>query len=201
MTDGVIIQCRLLSSRLSCKAMLNLAGESVLARVIQRAKLSDLPVYVATSVSDHDDVIVMEALKNNVDGVFRGQLNNVRERFVEAANQFKLQRIARITADNPFTESSFIQMGFDQLNDGATYARCNPNFCPEGTNVEVFMLKDLTLSLSLDLKNRDLYDIEHVTPRIRERAIQTGGFVEFDPLSKSCKKIADYSFRHSLINH
>lgn len=193
MVDGVIIQCRLLSSRLRHKALLSVNGRSILARTIQRAKVSGLPVFVATSNGSEDDVIEIEALRNGVQGVYRGKLEDVRGRYFDAARKFQLDRIARVTADNPFTEPTFITRGFRELDKGARYTRCNPTLCPEGTNVEVFLLDELAQSISADAHLKDQYDIEHVTPNLRRRTITSNSFVEYEPESESIQNLADFS--------
>jgi spore coat polysaccharide biosynthesis protein SpsF (cytidylyltransferase family) len=174
--------------------MLNLAGKSILARVIQRAKLAGLPVFVATSTCVEDDVVALEAYRNNISGVYRGPLLDVRQRLFDCARFFGLNRIARLTADNPFSEPAFIKMGFKELNNGARYSRCGPELCPKGTNVEVFFIEELRVSISSDQTKNNQYDMEHVTPEIIKRATKNGTLVNFNPLWAASKKISEYSF-------
>lgn len=194
MANGVIIQCRLGSSRLPCKAMLDLAGKTLLGRVIQRCRLSSLPVFLATTSKLEDEVVISEAIKYKIDGVYRGSVTDVRSRFYECAKFFNLTNIARVTADNPFTEPSFITTGVSELESGFCYSRCNPRFCPEGTNVEVFSVRELEISIRSDPESLDAYDTEHVTPNMIERAKANSVISEFEPDLGVAKETADFSF-------
>lgn len=160
MSAGVFIQSRLGSSRLPAKAMLDFYGHSILERVIQRCRLSGLPVFVLTSKSYLDDYLVKVAVRARVDGIYRGSLEDVRSRFYEASKRFQITKIVRVTADNPFTETTFISECIKGL-DMRQYCRVSPNDCPYGTNVEAFNYEILARSIQ---QSSQLIDIEHVTP-------------------------------------
>lgn len=177
--DGILIQCRLSSTRLPCKAMLSLGGVSILGRVIQRVKGAGLPTFVVTSDSIEDEIIKNEAILNRADGVYRGPLHDVRQRMFDAAKNFGLTRIVRVTADNPFTEPSLITKALIGMSSHHTYARCAKNSCPDGVNIECFTLDSLEESVILDFEKKDLYDMEHVTPEIIKRAIQKNSIYQF----------------------
>jgi spore coat polysaccharide biosynthesis protein SpsF len=167
--------------------MLDMNGKTMLARVIDRVALAKLPVYVVTSSSKEDDLIEYEARKSGVNDVYRGDLFDVRGRLFLAAKKFNLQYIARVTADNPFSDPRFILKGFSYLKNGASYARAKASSCPDGTNVEVFKLNELTTSIEKDSRLQDLYDMEHVTYQMINRLKLTHQFVEFDPEIENLK--------------
>jgi len=173
---------------------LDLNGETLLSRLINRVKLSNYPIYILTSDDRSDDVIERVASNLGVKGVFRGSLNNVRDRFFQAAKFFNINYIVRVTADNPLTEPVFISEAFQNLESGANYTRVYLDRCPEGTNVEGFTFSELEKSVKLDIGNKDLYDQEHVTPRIIERNIGLKNFLEFESRLKLPLNVKDYSF-------
>lgn len=103
---GIIIQARTGSTRLPNKMVIPFYnGISVLELLISRILESDIsvPLIVATTINESDDSIVEIAKKWEVD-VFRGSEQNVLNRFIDAANQFKFDKVIRICADNPFLD-------------------------------------------------------------------------------------------------
>ncbi|MGM0710735.1 glycosyltransferase family protein [Brevibacillus parabrevis] len=97
-----IIQARLGSTRLPSKVMLDLAGKTVLARVISRVRrIKGLDeVVIATSDRLEDDIIATEAGRLEVP-VYRGSLENVLSRYYYAAKECKADVIMRVTSDCP----------------------------------------------------------------------------------------------------
>jgi spore coat polysaccharide biosynthesis protein SpsF len=181
---GVVIQCRMLSKRLPCKAMLDLNGVTLLGRVIQRVRLTRLPIFLATSDNKEDDFIEDEAIKCGIDGVFRGALHDVRGRFIGAARHYSLKSIVRVTADNPFTDPRIISAGLRYLHEPVAYVRANPNLCPDGVNSEIFRTSELEKSIENDFSQEDL---EHVTPAMIKRLKNTESFLEFNPEIKNAE--------------
>lgn len=106
-----IIQCRLGSSRLPGKAALDMHGQPLLSRVIERCRmatrLSD--IVVATSDQPQDDIIASIAQQAGAP-VYRGSLNDVRGRMLACARRFGAKAFIRITADNPFVEPALIDL-------------------------------------------------------------------------------------------
>lgn len=181
MKVGLIIQARISSARLPGKALLDLGGFTVLTRVVQRMSVTGLPIVVATSDAFEDDVIEYEVLSKTNASVYRGSLNNVRDRFYQCALENKFDVIVRVTADNPFSEPSFVSDAVEKINEGAHYVRARPTLCPDGSNIEAFRFTQLQISSDNDPDNIDKYDIEHVTPEIRKRLSGSKHFMEFSP--------------------
>lgn len=105
----VLIQARLGSSRLPAKAALDMHGMPLLARVIDRCRLSrfDPEICVATSDLPEDDVL-SDIAKRAGAQVYHGSLENARERMLGAADQMQADAFLRVTGDNPFTEPALI---------------------------------------------------------------------------------------------
>ena len=155
------IQCRLSSSRLPCKALLELAGTTVLGMCIERSRTTNYPVFLLTSDHYEDDILVESALRYGIDGVIRGSLENVLSRYIQLAHQCSCDYMLRVTADNPLTEYSFVDPLIDHLvKYSLPYAWVEPSLCPEGTNIEVFTREALFESAFMDTSSDNL---EHVT--------------------------------------
>ena len=160
-----IIQARVSSSRLPSKVMLDLSGKTLLERVyetVSKSKKID-KIIVATSIEESDDIIELKCKQNNIE-VFRGDLNNVLERFYISSKKYNAKNIVRITADNPLMDGSLL----DELIN--TYEQSKKDYSMYtnaiyGLSGEVFSF----ISLEEAFHNaRDDYDKEHVTPYIRD---------------------------------
>jgi spore coat polysaccharide biosynthesis protein SpsF len=133
-----IVQCRMSSSRLPAKAMLDLSGKTILERVLHRANKSNFleEIWVATSTDKLDDIVEFQAKKEHYN-VFRGNLDNVLCRFCKCIEKCNADIIVRITADNPFTEVKFIDLSIAHiLNTGCDYVTFKN--VPYGSGVESF---------------------------------------------------------------
>lgn len=152
---GIIIQARMSSTRLPNKAMLYLHGKPALGHVIQRCSATGLPVVVATSTEQSDDVI--EAFTASL-GVpcFRGSLDDVLGRFRACASQYDFDPIIRITADCPFISPAAILSTLQSFSGIYTSYEGR-----KGWDVEVFSYKEL-------VEAQDAGPDEHVTTRMRE---------------------------------
>ena len=105
MRTVAIIQARMSSTRLPHKVLKDLCGESVLARVVRRVQrcrtLDD--VWVATSLNGADDSLVAEAERLGVT-VFRGNENDVLDRYYQTARDSRADVIVRLTSDCPLID-------------------------------------------------------------------------------------------------
>lgn len=162
-----IIQARMSSSRLSNKVLLNLCGKPVVEQVFNQLSFSKLinEIVLATSEDRSDDPLENWARLANYK-FFRGSLNNVLERFYDAARFFSADIIVRITADCPLIDPSVVDdviKGF-LCGNFDYYSNINPPSFPDGLDTEVFSFDTLEKAF----RNADLQsEIEHVTPYIR----------------------------------
>ena len=94
------------STRLPGKVLIDIGGESVLARVVRRLRRADLidEIVVATTTSAADNAIVSECERFSV-AVFRGQKNDVLDRYYHAAHWMNADAIVRITSDCPLIDA------------------------------------------------------------------------------------------------
>lgn len=105
MNVGAVIQARMGSTRLPGKAMLEIGGPSMLARVVDRVRRAQTidRVIVATTTTPHDDALAMHAQSLGVE-VFRGNEDDVLDRYYQAATLHALDIVVRITSDCPLLD-------------------------------------------------------------------------------------------------
>ena len=104
-----IIQARMGSSRLPGKVLLDIGGEPMLVRVVERARrarrLND--VMVATTEDPSDDPVAKLCEERGYD-VYRGSVHDVLDRYVQAARSRRTEAVVRITADCPVIDPAVI---------------------------------------------------------------------------------------------
>jgi spore coat polysaccharide biosynthesis protein SpsF (cytidylyltransferase family) len=136
-----LIQARMSSSRLRGKVLKLVRGKSVLARVVERVRRARTPqiVAVATTTNASDDPI--ERACAALDTLcFRGQEDDVLDRFYVAANLYGGDAIMRVTADCPLIDPNVIDAVGDVFARGEHdyVANINPPTYPDGLDVELF---------------------------------------------------------------
>lgn len=140
MRIGVIIQARMSSSRLPGKVLKQIQGKSVLNYLLERIGqcmgLQD--VIVATSTDSSDDAIA-EFCEESAVECFRGSLENVAERFKDAAENYKLDAFVRICGDSPLIDPQLVDEHVQLFRQGAVDLVTNVanRTFPRGQSVEV----------------------------------------------------------------
>jgi len=104
-----IIQARRASSRLPDKVLLDIGGEPMLVRVVERARRAKTidEVVVATTADPGDDAI-QELCEARGYPFYRGSPLDVLDRYYQAARQSRADIIVRITADCPLIDPDLI---------------------------------------------------------------------------------------------
>lgn len=162
-----IIQARVGSSRLPNKVLLDLEGQTVLQRVVERVSQSKMinEVIVATTTSEKDIEIVNICSEIGVK-VFRGSENDVLDRYYQTAKGADAKHVIRITSDCPLMDPSLIDkviaFYFEQGVDYVSTA-IEETF-PDGEDIEIFTFKALESAWNLSTLRSDR---EHVTAFIR----------------------------------
>jgi spore coat polysaccharide biosynthesis protein SpsF len=104
-----IIQARMGSRRLPGKVLLDIGGEPMLARVVERTRraTSVEQVVVATTGDASDDPVAAFCRARGID-CFRGSSFDVLDRFYKAALFYEAKVIVRLTADCPVIDPTEI---------------------------------------------------------------------------------------------
>jgi spore coat polysaccharide biosynthesis protein SpsF len=162
---GCIIQARMCSTRLKGKVLHKINSEetilSFLLKQITNCK-SLKTVVVATTELDEDDVIV-DFLKSYDVEIFRGNSENVLDRFYHCAKKFKFSTIVRLTADNPLIDPQIVNDSIQKYSNSDCDYLTNSidRTFPNGTEVEIFSFNALETAWKFAKKKSER---EHVTP-------------------------------------
>ena len=142
-----ILECRMGSSRLPGKVLMDLCGKPLLQRIIERLRLSTLleDIVIATTINSKDDAIEEFASANNIN-FFRGSENNVLERVVRCAEAYSIENIVELHGDNPFLDGRLIDKAIKTfLEEKLDYISNTIKLTfPSGLRVQVFPTKLLT---------------------------------------------------------
>jgi spore coat polysaccharide biosynthesis protein SpsF len=159
----VVLQARMTSSRLPGKVMMEVNGRPMIFWQIQRIlKAKNVnSLVVATSTDSSDDVLVNFLGENSVN-VYRGSLENVLSRFIEAGEKFPHDALVRLTGDCPLTMPELIDKmvkKFFELDVDYLSNTLEPTF-PDGLDIEIVKKGVLNSLSSFKLEPKEL---EHVT--------------------------------------
>jgi spore coat polysaccharide biosynthesis protein SpsF len=165
-----ILQARFSSSRLPGKVLKPILGKPMLLHQIeriQRAKMIDKLV-IATSVDSSDDNIEEMCIDNNIE-IFRGNLNNVLDRFYQCSKFYNPSHIVRLTGDCPVTDWQVIDQAIEShLSTESDYtSNILPPTYPDGLDVEVAKFSALKEAWECATLPSEL---EHVMPYIRNNS-------------------------------
>ena len=159
-----IIQVRMGSSRLPNKALEDLSGSPAIVRMVKRVQLSNHlnKIYIATGTSSANDLLVDHLKDIKGIKVFRGDDDDVLERFYQIANIEKADIIIRLTGDCPLIDPSIIDLVISLIiRDKSDYAsNTMKRTYPDGLDVEAFTYKALKKTYKMA---KDQYAREHVT--------------------------------------
>ena len=162
----LILQARMGSARLPGKSMMDLAGEPLVGRILERVKrctkLDD--IVLAIPDTEQDKPLGMLANKYGVK-VFAGSENDLVDRHYQAALLYQANVIVRIPADNTTPQPEEIDRIIDHhlsLNRpgfSSNLSVIDNSGYPDGIGAEVF---DFSLLADVKKKVRDPFKCEHV---------------------------------------
>ena len=201
-----IIQARMGSTRLPGKVLKELEGQTVLARVVtrlRRARHID-ELLVATTDRAPDDAIVEECQRYAVP-VFRGDQDDVLDRYFRAAQASKAEVVVRITSDCPLIDPDITDKTIAGLLESrADYASNSlVRTYPRGLDTEVMRFE--TLARARD-EARKPYEREHVTPYIYEhptkfKVLSVTGEVDHSGYRWTIDTPEDLEFARAVYSH
>lgn len=168
----VIIQARMGSTRLPGKVIKRICGKPMLWHIIERLKYCHLidKIAVATSLNRKDDVIERFCYQYRV-AFFRGNEEDVLDRYYQAAKKFGAQIIVRITADCPLIDPKIVDKVISFFLKKTNFVDYASNTLkrtyPRGLDVEVFSFDAFRKCWK---KANKKYQREHVTPYLYENS-------------------------------
>jgi spore coat polysaccharide biosynthesis protein SpsF len=102
---SIFVQARMSSTRSPGKVMTNIVDKPMLLRQLERLrhKCQDLPIVCVTS-KDHTDDPIEELCQKYGFLCYRGSLENVLDRYINAAIEFDVDYIIRVGGDDPLID-------------------------------------------------------------------------------------------------
>lgn len=171
----VVTQARSGSTRLPNKVLKEIKGKSLLEIHINRIKQAKTidGLLIASTTNEKD--LVIEALAKELDvPCYRGDENDVLDRFYQAVKDIKPKRIVRLTSDCPLIDpellDEIITVAIDKNLD--YYTNVLEELYPDGQDIEVFTFDALEKAWK---EAKLLSEREHVTPYIRNNSTYKGG--------------------------
>jgi spore coat polysaccharide biosynthesis protein SpsF len=171
MRTVAIVQARMGSTRLPGKVLADIAGHTMLERVIERLRRAESldEIVVATSTAPADDAVAELCTDLGVP-VFRGSEEDVLDRYAGAARASSADAIVRITADCPLIDPEVV----DEVV--ARFRRERPDYAsntlerswPRGLDTEIFARSALEAA---EREASEAFERAHVTPFL----YQSGG--------------------------
>lgn len=175
MKTVIITQARVGSSRLPAKVLKKINNQTLLEIHLSRLKKSELAdeIVVATTHEEGSEKICAIAETLGIKW-YQGDLNDVLDRFYNAANSTQAQWVVRVTSDCPLIDPKLIDLVIQEAQNG-DYDYCSNVLTedfPDGQDVEVFKKS----ALEEAWKNaKRTSEREHVTPYIRLNTDVNGG--------------------------
>jgi glutamate-1-semialdehyde aminotransferase/spore coat polysaccharide biosynthesis protein SpsF (cytidylyltransferase family) len=198
-----IVQARMGSTRLPGKSVAEICGRPLLWHVVNRVRGAQLvdSIVVATTDRPSDDAIAELCARENI-LCFRGDEQDVLDRFYNAASKYHADTLVRITADCPFIDPEVIDKVIACFQQGGCdYAANVLRYTyPDGLDTEVFSFVALEVAWR---EARKPSEREHVTPYLRAGGFRTAN-VESDspvPMGKyrwSVDRPSDLEFVRSV---
>ena len=166
------------STRLPGKSMLPLAGKPLVYRMVERLKkckkIDELVIATSDKPEDH---VLLELAKELKVSYFQGNLLDVRDRYLKAAEKFQADFIIRIPADNPMPDANeidkLIEFHLENNSSGfsSNLAQVNNSEYLDGIGAEIFSTKLLQESVAISSSDtvkehvhRNFFDYSTQTP-------------------------------------
>ena len=162
-----VLQARMTSSRLPEKVLKPILGKPMLLHEVERLQRSHLidKLAVATSTDGTDAPIAYMCHEHGIE-VFRGSLDDVLDRYYQAAKPYNPDHVVRVTGDCPVIDWRIVDKVIEKhLVEDNDYTSLSPSY-PDGLDTEV--VKFSTLKAAWENADK-LSEREHVTLYIRNR--------------------------------
>jgi len=141
MKQYIFVQARMNSKRLPGKVLLKIKKVPVIQHVVNNLKKVNFKkkIVVLCSNEQKDKKIVNYCKKNKIK-FFRGSLNNVYKRYLDAIYKYKCKSFIRINADSPLIDAKIIDKIYNKYKKLSNYdlvTNCLIRTFPKGLSVEM----------------------------------------------------------------
>jgi spore coat polysaccharide biosynthesis protein SpsF len=203
-----IIQARMGSTRLPGKVLKDIAGQSMLERVVNRTlRANTMDDVVVATTKDADDDAIVDLCRKRCWRFFRGNEEDVLDRYYQAATAFRADAIVRITSDCPLVEPEIIDRVVGEFLSSHPEAAYVSNTLvrtfPRGLDVEVMRFDALERAWRED-GNPSWR--EHVTPYIWRHPEKFGirnvaNNVDYSHMRWTVDTVEDLTFVRKIYDH
>ena len=165
----IVVQARTGSARLPSKVLMDLGGQPLLLRMLERLQRIRAPArtVVATTTDGEDDTLAMLCGRQGIP-VFRGHPTDLLDRHYRAALAFGAGVVAKIPSDCPLIDPAVVDRVFARfaLGDCDYASNLHPASYPDGNDVEIVRIEALETAWR---EAKLPMEREHTTPFIWER--------------------------------
>lgn len=201
-----IIQARMGSTRLPGKVLMDLGGETVLARAVLRLRRARLvqEILIATTTAGGDDIIIRECARLRLP-FYRGSEADVLDRYYCASRECGAEVVVRVTSDCPLIDPELVdetvQILIEQHADYAS--NVSPRTYPRGLDTEAFTVTALE---QVWREAREPHQREHVTPYFYEhperfRLASARGQVDYNRYRWTLDTAEDLQLIRTIYSH
>lgn len=172
-----IVQARMGSTRLPGKVLRHVCGKPLIWWVLNRLSLAKRieKIVLATSTNVINDPLCSYVESLGIT-VFRGSEENVLNRYWQVANTYKPFAVVRITGDCPLIDPQIVDNVVDTFFEKKLdYFATSDQHFPDGLDTEIFKFE---LLKETNEKASQKYDLEHVTPFMRNSNLYKKGVFE-----------------------
>jgi spore coat polysaccharide biosynthesis protein SpsF (cytidylyltransferase family) len=169
---GAIVQARMSSRRLPGKSLRPLCGKPMLQYVLESlAQLDALAETIVATSTDPSDDPIAEFCGRLGSPCFRGPLDDVAERFLQASLAHGLTAFVRTSGDSPLLDARLVARAVALYTESGAHLATNvfPRTYPAGMSVEVVQRETFE---RVARKFSDPGDREHVTSYFYRHAEQ-----------------------------
>lgn len=163
-----VVQARMGSTRLPGKVMMDVGGRPLIEALLSRlAGTQGLDQIVLATSADPSDQLLADHVAGLGYAVHRGNLNDVLDRYYQAAREADADVVIRITGDCPLVDPAVVSSVLEAYRAGDVeyVSNTSPPTFPDGLDVEVFSFAALERAWR---EASEAYHREHVTPYLRE---------------------------------
>ena len=160
-----IVQARCSSTRLPGKVIKELVGKPMIVQELERLSQSNMidKIVLATSIEASDDPLEQVLADTEVE-VFRGNLDDVLDRYYQCAKRYQPEHVVRITGDCPVIDWRLVdEVITKHIDHGNDYTVTSEDY-PDGLDTEVMKFSVLEKAWN---NAKMLAEREHVTLYIR----------------------------------
>lgn len=163
-----IIQARMASSRLPGKVLADLGGRPVLEWVVRRASRTAgiEQVVVATSARPEDDAVAAFCEEKGIDCT-RGSLQDVLDRYYQAAEAYEADVVLRLTGDCPLIDPGLLDELIETFLEAEPPLDFAANRLPTERTIPIGLDAEICSFSALEVawrEAREAHQREHVMP-------------------------------------